>query len=363
MVTGKKVFETMKPYKQGMQIEEVKQKYQLNKIVKLASNENPYGYSKAVLSVLNNISKHFELYPDGYAANLREKIADKHEIEGDQIVFGAGSDEIIAMICRAFLEKNDNTIMAEHTFPQYQHHAKIEGADVKIIETKDGFHQLDKMYEAIDDETKVVWICAPDNPTGTMIEKSQLDTFLQACPKDVLVVLDIAYDEFVADDKKLPYLAYIQEYSNVIVLKTLSKAYGIAAFRVGYGLTSESVARQLNIVRGPFNVTSMSLKVAEAVLDDEDFLTETITANRRVKVDFEQFLRTLGFDYYPSETNFLLVKTPINATKFADFLLENGFIVRSGDLLGYPKTVRITIGTKEEMDDLKKVFEAFMNKS
>src|SRR5699024_4526552 len=168
---GKTVLQNMSAYKQGMQIKEVKDKYQLDRIVKLASNENPYGCSPKVKEVLMQFQNEIEIYPDGYALNLRDKDAKKHQVTNDQNVLGAGSDEIVAVICRAFLEKGTNTVMAEHTFPQYKHHALIEGAEVVEVPTKAGYHHLDNMMSRIDDQTKVVWICAPDNPTGTLNQR------------------------------------------------------------------------------------------------------------------------------------------------------------------------------------------------
>src|SRR5699024_7613033 len=187
---GKEILNNLTAYKQGMQISEVKRKYNINKIVKLASNENLYGCPESVEKLFRNEPLEFEYYPDGYAYELRKKMADFLQVNLDQLVFGAGSDEIITLICRAFLYPGTNTVMANPTFPQYRHHALIEGAEVKEIPTVDGRHDLDRMLDAIDDDTKVVWLCTPDNPTGEIITKEQFASFMDHCPKDVLVVLD-----------------------------------------------------------------------------------------------------------------------------------------------------------------------------
>src|SRR5690625_2734645 len=195
---GKSVLNELSPYKQGMQIEEVQRKYNLKQIVKLSSNENPYGFSKDVQQFLEPASFQFQFYPDGYALDLRTTLANKLSVQEDQLVFGSGSDEIITLICRAFLHNGTNTVMAHPTFPQYRHHALIEGAEIKEIETlEDGSHDLNGMLKAIDSETKVVWLCSPDNPTGTLISKDEIEQFMEQCPKNVLVVLDEAYFEYV----------------------------------------------------------------------------------------------------------------------------------------------------------------------
>src|SRR5690625_5260967 len=216
---GKEVLKGLTAYKQGMQISEVKRKFNLDRIVKLASNENLYGSPENVSQLLKDFTVDFEYYPDGYAYDLRKEMARILQVNLDQLVFGAGSDEIITLICRAFLYPGTNTVMANPTFPQYRHHALIEGAEVKEIPTVDGRHDLDRMLDAIDDDTKVVWLCTPDNPTGEIITKEQFASFMDHCPKDVLVVLDEAYYEFVDPTLTLSLHDTLENYENVIVLR------------------------------------------------------------------------------------------------------------------------------------------------
>ncbi len=354
---GKKVLNKLSAYKQGMQIDEVKKAYQLDHIVKLASNENPYGYSKLVGETIVKMDEDFELYPDGYAYELRIKLTAKLGVEKDQLIIGAGSDEIVTMICRAFLQEHTNTVMAASTFPQYRHHALIEGANVKEIPTMDGKHDLVKMAAAIDASTKVVWLCMPDNPTGSVITQEQLDDFMFKCPQDVVVVLDLAYIEYVDDVYQIDHQTNLNNYPNLIMLRTFSKIYGIAGLRVGYGIANETLAEKLNVVRGPFNTSSLAQRVATRILDDEGFISETKQKNKQVRTQFEQFLDRIGWGYYPSETNFLLVKTPIDADEVTGYLLKYGFIVRSGNMLGYPNTIRCTIGKQEDMLTLQTVIQ------
>src|SRR5690625_384142 len=235
-MAGKKILNQLSAYQQGMQVTEVQKKYKLEQIIKLASNENPYGFSKGVTKLFQEMANEFEIYPDGYAFELRKRLAQKLSINETQLVFGNGSDEIITFICRAFLYPGTNTVMAAATFPQYRHHSLIEGADIKEIPTQEGKHDLDKMADAIDEHTKVVWICLPDNPTGTLILPDEFETFMDRCPKDVLVVVDEAYVEFVAEKLKLALHKDLDKYPNLILLRTFSKIYGLAGLRVGYGI-------------------------------------------------------------------------------------------------------------------------------
>ncbi|MEI3604737.1 histidinol-phosphate transaminase [Pseudogracilibacillus sp. SE30717A] len=352
-MVGKEILNQMSAYKQGMQISEVQKKYDIEKIVKLASNENPYGFSNKVKEELDIHFKDYEFYPDGYSYELRTKLAEKLHIEEDQLVFGSGSDEIITFICRAFLYPGTNTVMAGPTFPQYRHHSLIEGAEIREIPTLNGRHDLLSMAAAINSSTKVVWLCSPDNPTGELISKDDFNLFMNKCPNDVIVVLDEAYYEFVSYEDRLSLNENLLKYPNLIVLRTFSKIYGLAGLRVGYGVASEELAEKLNIVRGPFNTTSYSQFAALTALNDDEFIEKTRKLNNKVKQEFQHFLDSIQWKYNESHTNFLLVKTPVDADKTAFYLLKNGFIVRSGNLLGYPNTVRITIGNEDDMKDLQ----------
>lgn len=352
---GKEVLKDLSPYQQGKQTEEIKEQYQLEKVVKLSSNENPYGFSERVKEVLKNQIEALHIYPDGYASELRAALANHLKVDERQLVFGSGSDELIQIICRAFLYPGTNTIVATPTFTQYKHHSLIEGARIIEVPTKNGYHQLPKMLAAINDTTKVVWICAPDNPTGTMINKDDLVQFLDECPNHVIVVLDEAYYEYIDHDHRVNGINLLTTYPNLVLLRTFSKAYGLAGLRIGYAITSEMVAEKLNVVRGPFNTTSLAQKAALMAVLDQHFIQDTVAKNEQVKQMFQQFLDEIGWDYYPSQTNFLLVKTPVSGMEVFDYLIKHGYIIRPGELLGYPKTIRVTIGTKSDMLSLKQV--------
>ncbi|BAC13738.1 histidinol-phosphate transaminase [Oceanobacillus iheyensis] len=357
---GKEILKQLSPYKQGKQIKDIQKDYQLDYIVKLASNENPYGYSKQVNEALSTENFDFHIYPDGYTSDLRTDLTQKLNIDESEIIFGSGSEEIIQLLCRSYIIPGSNVVMATPTFPQYKHYSLIENAEIKEIPTdKEGYHQLDKMLGSIDDHTAIVWLCTPNNPTGAAFSKEELITFLDNCPKEVLVVLDEAYYEYLHSDKDLDALQLRFTYSNVIVLRTFSKAYGLAGLRIGYGIANSTIIETLDKVRGPFNTNSVAQKAASYALKDQEFIQHTNQENYKNLTEFQHFLQRLGWGYYDSEANFLLVKTPISGMDVYEYLLRFGFIVRPGELLGIPKTVRVTIGKEQDMKELQKVLEQF----
>lgn len=353
---GKKVLSQLSPYKQGMQMEDVKRKYNLSRIIKLSSNENPFGCSNKVKEDLPAFLDHLEIYPDGHATELRSALAKKLGVKEEEIVFGSGSDEIVQIICRAFLYPGANTVMASPTFPQYKHNALIEGAGIKEIPLKSGYHDMEKMLAAIDDNTKIVWLCTPNNPTGSTISREELYVFLEKCPKNVLVAIDEAYYEFLDASLDPHTIDKLPEHHNLIVLRTFSKAYGLAGFRVGYGIGHEKLIGRLNIARGPFNTSSIAQKAALIALSDDQFINKTVARNKKIKQSFEQFLDEIDWKYYDSQTNFLLIETPLSGNEMFEQLLKHGYIVRPGEAIGSPGTIRVTIGTENDMDDLKDVW-------
>lgn len=357
----KTILSKLTAYQQGKQTHEIKEEYGLEKIVKLASNENVYGYSSQVKNYLTENLPELNIYPDGHTSELRTALSKKLAVDENQLLFGSGSEEIIQIICRAFVQDNTNTVMAANSFPQYRHNTLVEGGTVKEIPVKaNGEHDLQAMNAAIDEETVVVWICAPDNPTGTLIKGEEFINFMEDCPKDVLVVLDEAYREYVDEAQLLDSHTYIKNYPNLISLRTFSKAYGLAGLRIGYGIGHPDLVHHLNVVRGPFNTTSVAQKAATIAIQDEDFIRVTVEKNRDVKNDFCQFLDEINWAYYPSYTNFISVSTPVSGLEMFQYLIENGFIVRPGELLGYPNSIRITIGNKEDMTELQEIIKKFI---
>jgi len=351
---GKKILGQLRPYEQGMQIEEVKKKYNLKKIVKLASNENPFGFSNKVKTGLQETEIDFSIYPDGYAAELRESLAKHLSVKEDQLVFSAGLDEMILVISRCFLEAGKNTVMATPTFPQYKHQALIEGAEPREVPvTETGEHDLGQILSQIDEHTAIVWLCSPNNPTGSAISEGELTRFLEKCPDSVLVVLDEAYLEFAHKEANPKAIQKLQEYKNLLVMRTFSKAYGLAGLRIGYAIGNAELITKLNVARGPFNTSSIAQKAATLALSDQTFITEVNEKNAAIRNQFSLFLKSIGWHCFNSETNFLLVKTPIDDMEIFQKLLERGFIIRPGTKVGWPGTIRITVGKAEDMESMK----------
>lgn len=359
---AKQQLKNLTPYKPGKNIEDVKQDLGLNKIVKLASNENPFGCSEQVTKAIENELTGLEVYPDGYSTNLREKTAEFLDVNIDNLIFGAGSDEVIQMVCRAYLTPESNTVMATPTFSQYKHNAVIEGAEIREVPLINGRHDLEKMLEVIDDRTKIVWLCMVNNPSGEYIRQSEFVSFMEHVPSDVLVVCDEAYYEYVTADDYADTLALFAEYPNVLITRTFSKAYGIATLRVGYGIADPSVVSVLESVRPPFNTTRLSQAAAVAALQDQDFISTCRKVNRDGLNAFYRFCDAFHLFYYPSQANFILIDFNRNGDEVYEYLLTNGFIVRSGTALGYPNAVRITIGSREQTEAIIQCLTEWLRK-
>ncbi len=351
----------LKPYQPGKSIGEVKRQYGLSDIVKLASNENPFGSSEKVREEIAGYPGKFSVYPDGYASELRTSLAEHLGVSEGQIILGNGSDEIIQMIARGLLSPQTNTVMAAPTFPQYKHNGIIEGSGITEIPLVDGAHDLEGMAAAIDDHTSVVWLCSPNNPTGIHITEEELTAFMARIPDDVLVVLDEAYFEYVTAENYHDSMRLLQQYKNLIILRTFSKIYGLASFRVGYGIAHEETIRALEPVREPFNVNSLAQAAAIAALGDQAFIDECRRENRAGLQQFYDFCDHAGLKYYPSEGNFILIDFNRDGQEVFQFLLERGYIVRSGTALGFPTSIRVTVGSKEQNDGVIRVIKEFLN--
>lgn len=350
----------IRPYKPGRSIEEAKRLYGLKDVVKLASNENPYGCAPSVKEFIASAVLQHEIYPDGYAGGLRAKVADKHGVNEASLLFGNGSDEIVTLISRALLNEGTNSIMATPTFPQYAHNTKVEGAEAREISSIDGHHDLDGFLAAIDENTSVIWICNPNNPTGTLIPSAKLEAFIEKVPERILVVLDEAYFEYITDPNHIDSVNWLEKFRNILILRTFSKAFGLAAFRVGYAIGHPDVVTELNKVRNPFNNNSLALAVAENALDDEAFIEQCRQLNSEQRARFKQYAADRKVKILESETNFVLIEVPNDADLAAETLLQHGYIVRSGNALGTPGYVRVTIGSNEQNSGFFQAFDELL---
>ncbi|WP_147804784.1 histidinol-phosphate transaminase [Alkalicoccus halolimnae] len=349
------------PYQPGKPMEEVKRELGLKEVVKLASNENPYGSSPKVKEAVMHTLSQVSVYPDGYARLLREKTADILGVDVKQLIFGNGSDEVILILCRSLLNKGDNIITAVPTFPQYKHNAVIEGAEVKEVPLINGVHDLDGLLNKIDNKTKMIFVCNPNNPSGTYVNKEAFSSFMKQVPSHILVVSDEAYFEYVRADDYPDTIPMINEYENLVVLRTFSKAHGLASLRVGYGVGSEKFIQSIEPGREPFNTNSAAQAAASASLEDKDFLDQCIQKNALEMEKFEAFCVDNNFRYYPSEANFILMSVGRPGGEVFEKLLQQGFIVRSGEALGFPDYIRITLGTAEQNERIRQELLKWLN--
>jgi len=335
-------------YQPGRSIEEIKRAYGLTEVIKLASNENPFGCSPRVHEAVTRALSSANRYPDGAATALRRALAAHLGVAEEALIFGNGSDEIVQLIARAYLAPGASTVMAHPTFPRYKTNAVIEGACVIEVPLKDGRHDLDAMAEAVTEDTRVVWVCNPNNPTGTIVTHDELVAFLARVPRTVLVVLDEAYVEYVTDPRFPRSLALLREHENLILLRTFSKIYGLAGFRIGYGIAAPAVIDALNRVREPFNTSFVAQEAALAALDDQAFVEACVQQNEKGKQQLYEGFARLGLRHYETHGNFILVDVGRPAGPVFEALLRQGVIVRSGEALGFPTALRVTIGDEAQ---------------
>ncbi|MBI5682823.1 MAG: histidinol-phosphate transaminase [Deltaproteobacteria bacterium] len=339
--------EAIVPYPPGKPIEEVERDYGIKGSIKLASNENPLGPSpKAALAVskaLNNLNR----YPDGGCYYLKEKLAKHLGVVPSNLIIGNGSNEIIELVIRTFLQAGEEAVMGNPSFAVYPLAVPAAGGRNCLVPLKDLTHDIDAMSRAITENTKIVFIANPNNPTGTMITGQQLDAFVEKLPDDTILVLDEAYYEFVTRRDFPTSMEYLNCNKNVVILRTFSKIYGLAGLRIGYGITSEKLVSYMNKVRQPFNVNSLAQIAAMAALDDDEHLKKSQKNNQDgLKYLFNE-LSAMGLECVPTQANFFLVKVG-NGKGVYEGLLKQGVIVRPMASYGMGEYIRVTVGLPEE---------------
>jgi histidinol-phosphate aminotransferase len=334
-------------YEPGKPIEETARELGLDPetIVKLASNENPLGPAPAAIEAMKSEAAGVHIYPDGGGYKLRQALADHHGLGLENVVLGNGSNEIIELLCHCFLNPKAELIAAEHAFVVYKLMATLFGAKYVEVADPDFIHDLEGMADAITEDTRLVFIANPNNPTGTMVNQEALDRFMDRLPDHVVAVLDEAYYEFLDDAPDT--VKYVREGRNVCVLRTFSKAYGLAGLRIGYGLASPQVAAILQKARQPFNANAMAQAAALAAMNDSEHVAKTMQTNREGLAYYEQAFAARGLEYVPSAANFVLVKVGDGDDLFAK-MLRKGVIVRAMSGYKLPEWVRISIGTMPE---------------
>lgn len=335
----------LSPYKPGRPIEDVKREYGLEHVVKLASNENPLGCSPKAVEAIKNALDSLNLYPDGNCTALKEALSKKLNLSVENIILSSGLDEMIDLLAKTFFKKDDEVVMADITFPRYIATTMMMGAKPVIVPLVNWTYDLKGMLNAITEKTKLIWLCNPNNPTGTMFTEKELVDFLDKVPDDIIVVYDEAYREFVTrDDYPKDSLKFLDKYPNMIILRTFSKIYGLAALRVGYTMASKEIIENINKVRGPFNVNTLAQVAALAALEDEDFINKTYDLNVEGKNYLYEEFDKLNLDYAPSETNHIFVNVGRDGNEVFVELQKRGVIVRPM----VETYIRVSIGTMEE---------------
>lgn len=340
----------LSPYVPGKPVEELAREFGLDpaSIVKLASNENPLGPAPSVLQAVQRALPELTRYPDGNGFTLKQALSERFGFELSRITLGNGSNDVLELIGRAFAMPGVEVVFSQHAFAVYPIVTQAVGATAVQVPARNWGHDLPAMAAAITPATRLVFIANPNNPTGTWFERAEFEAFMASVPENVLVVLDEAYTEYVEPGEALNGFDYIERYPNLIVCRTLSKAYGLAALRVGYCISHPQVADVLNRVRQPFNVNSLALAAAVAALADESYLAESRQLNRDGMRQLEQGLNELGLQWIPSRGNFIAVDLGRDAGPVYQGLLRAGVIVRP--VAGYemPNHLRVSIGLREE---------------
>jgi len=350
------------PYQGGKPISELAREMGLNEadIVKLASNENPLGISPKAQMAIDEAIYDIARYPDGNSFALREAVAEKFSVDNKQIVFGNGSNDILELAARAFLYEGCEAVYSQHAFAVYPLVTQAVGAMGVVVPASNYGHDLDGFLKAITVKTRLIFIANPNNPTGTLIEKNVLKAFLKQVPKNVLVVLDEAYDEYLSAEHKSEAISWLSEFDNLIISRTFSKAYGLAGLRIGFGLMHADVADMLNRVRQPFNVNSIAQAAAVASLADDDFVERSYALNRAGMAQLTQGLHKLGLDYIPSSANFVSFSVS-DAAIVNQKLLQKGVIVRPIANYEMPDYLRVSVGLFSENARFLTVLEEIIN--
>ncbi len=344
------------PYQPGKPIESLARELGLDagKIVKLASNENPLGPSPKALATMQASLQEVARYPDGNGYLLKQKLAEKLNVAMDQITLGNGSNDVLDLIARVFLGPGRSAVFSQYAFAVYPISVQAVGAEARIAPAHDGRrgpaygHDMTAMLDQVAENTTVIFIANPNNPTGTYVTQTELGNFLQALPERVIAVVDEAYFEYVERGDYPDSCQWLSRFPNLIVTRTFSKAYGLAGLRIGYALSNPRLADLLNRVRQPFNVNGMALAAAAVAIEDDDHLRASRNINREGMVQLEEAFERRGLNYIPSVGNFITVDIGRDGDLIFQALLREGVIVRPVANYGMPRHLRVSVGTRAE---------------
>ncbi len=364
---GPKYVRAIAPYQGGKPIAEVAREFGLDEsnIVKLASNENPLGMPESARQAMLKAVAEIGRYPDSNGFELKAAITAKYGVPPEWITLGNGSNDILELAAHAFVQPGQSVIYAQYSFAVYALATQAVGAQAIVVAAKNYGHDLDAMARAITADTRLIFIANPNNPTGTFLPAAEIEAFLKIVPPQVVVVLDEAYNEFLAPELQYESIAWVRQYPNLLVSRTLSKAYGLAGLRIGFGIAQPSITDLLNRIRQPFNVNSLAQAAAVAALNDSAFLQKSAKVNADGYRQLTQAFDAMDLEYVPSFGNFVLVRVGNEDTAGARVniaLLKQGVIVRPVGNYGLPQWLRISVGLPEEnaafIAALKKILAA-----
>jgi histidinol-phosphate aminotransferase len=351
------------PYHTGKPLEVIKQDMGVDVAIRLSANENFLGPSPKALEALKRSLDDVYLYPNGDCYYLREKLAEKLKIKAGMLVFSNGTDELIRMLAETFINPGDEVIVADPTFPIYDRSVLMMGGIVKKVDVDSNFrHDIKAMLEAVNPKTRAVFLCSPNNPTGTIISRDEMDYFFANIKPGVLVVIDEAYCEYVDEEGYFNALDYLSSANPVVILRTFSKMYGLAGLRVGYAITSENLANSLERVRDVFNVNCLAQAAATAAVDDEEHVGRVRELMTQLKNQMTAGLQALGLSWVPSHTNFLFINLGVDSREISGELMSRGIIITSGAVYGFPQYARVTLATEEYTERFLKALAEIMGK-
>ena len=352
----KKYLESIKPYKGG-----VSKVDGIDKIFKLSSNENPFGASLLAIEEYKKVSAELGVYPDSSNLMLREMISKKYSLEIDRIICGCGSDEILHLLAKTYLNEGQEGLISENAFAVYPLAISTSGAKVIRAKEKNFKPMVDNIISSVTKDTRIIYLANPNNPTGTLLKYEELEKLHTSIPSDILLVIDAAYSEYVTDKDYSVGFELAKDYENIVITKTFSKVFGLAGLRIGWAYCPVDISKTLSTLKVPFSVNVAAQKAAIQALKDDNFINSSVEHNSKWINILEENLSEMGLKVYPSQCNFLLVEfspeVKISAPEAYDILCSKGLIVREMQEYNLPNCLRITIGTEEAnlllMDNLK----------
>ncbi len=354
--------DALKPYVPGTPIEEVQREYGLDDVIKLASNENPLGPSPKAVEAMRDALFTVNLYPDGQSYDLRQGLGRFLGLEPDHVTVGNGADGIIMQTCMAYLDEGSEVVVSASSFPVYDIYTHVMRAKLVKTPLKDYGLDLEAMLASVTPRTKLVFVCNPNNPTGTIVTAGEVSAFMERVPDHVLIVFDEAYYEMVDAEDYPETMEYVREgRPNVMIMRTFSKAFGLAGVRIGYALGVPELLGPLNRVKEPFAVNLLAQAAGVAALEDADFVEKTIRVTQRERRLLRDELESIGLETTPSQTNFILVRIGERAGEVQEALLRRGVIVRPCTGYDLPKFLRITVGSREQNKRLISAMEAVLS--